>query len=87
MTLLALSCAVNWTAAFLVGKIFPLAQKAVGEYVFIFFAAVSLFCFLFLGKFGIETKGKTFSEIDTEFAVLNGTKASKKIDEEEPLNK
>ena len=87
MTLLALSCAVNWTAAFLVGKIFPLAQKAVGEYVFIFFAAVSLFCFLFLGKFGIETKGKTFSEIDAEFAVLNGTKASKKIDEEEPLNK
>ena len=78
-----MSCAVNWTAAFLVGKIFPLAQKAVGEYVFIFFAAVSLFCFLFLGKFGVETKGKTFAEIDAEFAVMNGTQAAtRKIDEE-----
>ena len=84
VTILAVSCALNWTAAFLVGKFFPVMQNLIGEYVFVFFAAVSLFCMLFLGKFAPETKGKSFSQIDAEFAVMNGTKVPQ-TDEERTL--
>jgi len=68
----SVSCALNWTAAFLVGKFFPIAQSAIGEWVFIFFCAVSAFLAVFLWKFAPETKGKSFAEINAEFAKMNG---------------
>ena len=57
----------------MVGKFFPVFLRGVKEYVFIFFAAVSIFCLVFLSKFAPETKGRTFAEIEAEFAKLNGT--------------
>jgi len=78
----SVACALNWTAAFLVGKFFPIAQGIVGEWVFIFFAAVSIFCLFFLGKFAVETKGKTFRQIEAEFALMNGVEQN---DDEEKV--
>merc|ERR1711892_200194 len=55
---------------------------AIGPYVFIIFAGVSLFTMVFLIKFAPETKGKSFSEIEAEFAKLNGID----VDEKKPLD-
>lgn len=54
----------------------------VGPYVFIFFATVTSFTMVFLAKFAPETKGKSFSQIEAEFAKLNGVE----IEEKEPLD-
>ena len=79
---IAVSCALNWTATFVVGLGFPIIQNMIGPYVFIIFAGVSLFTMVFLIKFAPETKGKSFSEIEAEFAKLNGID----VDEKKPLD-
>ena len=71
---LAVSCALNWTSTFLVGKFFPPLQNAMGAYVFIIFAGVAAFVTVFLIKFAPETKGKSFEEIEAEFEKMNGVK-------------
>lgn len=75
----SISCGLNWTAAFLVGKFFPLMQDLIGPYVFIFFGGVSIFCCLFLYKFAPETKGRSLAQIEAAFAKMNGTKLEEQI--------
>jgi len=70
----SVSCALNWTSTFLVGKFFPPLQNAMGAYVFIIFAGVAAFVTVFLIKFAPETKGKSFEEIEAEFEKMNGVK-------------
>ena len=67
-----MSCVINWTCTFIVGKFFPKVESIIGPYVFIFFGIVSTIAFLYTLKFLPETKGKTFAEIEAEFDVLNG---------------
>ena len=74
----AVSCALNWTATFVVGIGFPIVQNLLGPYVFIIFAAVCAFTLVFLMKFAPETKGKSFAEIEAEFAKLNGIESEEK---------
>ena len=76
---IAVSCALNWTATFVVGLGFPIIQNLIGPYVFIIFAGVSVFTMVFLIKFAPETKGKSFSEIEAEFAKLNGIDVDEKL--------
>lgn len=78
----SVSCALNWTATFIVGLGFPIVQRMVGPYVFIFFATVTSLTGVFLAKFAPETKGKSFSQIEAEFAKLNGIES----EEKEPLD-
>jgi len=74
----SVSCALNWTATFVVGIGFPIVQNLLGPYVFIIFAAVCAFTLVFLMKFAPETKGKSFAEIEAEFAKLNGLESEEK---------
>ena len=45
-----MGCVICWVCTFIVGKFFPIAEAKLGPYVFIFFALVSLFAFLYCLK-------------------------------------
>lgn len=75
----SIGCVICWVCTFIVGKFFPMAEAKFGPYVFIFFAVVSLFAFLFCLKITPETKGKSFKDIEIYFAKMNGVE----VDDEE----
>ncbi|KAI7873173.1 uncharacterized protein EV154DRAFT_570349 [Mucor mucedo] len=55
--------AINWLFNFVIGLIFPTLLAACGPYVFLIFAGLSLFVFLFVLAFIPETKQKSLDEI------------------------
>ncbi|XP_032080352.1 solute carrier family 2, facilitated glucose transporter member 3-like isoform X2 [Thamnophis elegans] len=74
----------NWASNFLVGMLFPYAEKACGPYVFLIFVGFLLFFFFFTFFKVPETKGRTFEDISSVFerqtvnglAPATGNKAS-----------
>lgn len=55
--------AINWLCNFVIGLIFPTLLAACGPYVFLIFAGLCLFVFLFVLTFIPETKQKSLDEI------------------------
>ncbi|XP_073540912.1 solute carrier family 2, facilitated glucose transporter member 3-like [Phyllobates terribilis] len=64
---MAVSGCSNWTANFLVGMLFPYAQKGCGPFVFLIFMGFLIIFFIFTFFKVPETKGRTFEEIAQEF--------------------
>ncbi|KAJ1122352.1 hypothetical protein NDU88_000844 [Pleurodeles waltl] len=64
---MAVSGCSNWTANFLVGILFPYAEKYCGDYVFIIFAVLLLIFFIYTFFKVPETKGRTFEDISRGF--------------------
>eukprot|EP00607_Mallomonas_marina_P007570 CAMPEP_0182417398 /NCGR_PEP_ID=MMETSP1167-20130531/1863_1 /TAXON_ID=2988 /ORGANISM="Mallomonas Sp, Strain CCMP3275" /LENGTH=583 /DNA_ID=CAMNT_0024590937 /DNA_START=313 /DNA_END=2064 /DNA_ORIENTATION=- len=62
-TAMSVSCVVNWGCNFLVGISFPFVYGCLGPYVFLPFAAVLAFTFLFTLFYLPETQGRTVAEI------------------------
>ncbi|XP_059918738.1 solute carrier family 2, facilitated glucose transporter member 11 isoform X2 [Gadus macrocephalus] len=60
-----------WINLFIVGMLFPFLVSSLGQYCFVPFAGVCLLSAMFVGFFLPETKGKTLSEITSEFNKLN----------------
>ncbi|CAL8254416.1 solute carrier family 2, facilitated glucose transporter member 11 isoform X1 [Gadus morhua] len=60
-----------WINLFIVGMLFPFLVSSLGQYCFVPFAGVCLLSAMFVGFFLPETKGKTLSEINSEFNKLN----------------
>lgn len=62
----------NWLLAFIVTMSFPSAVDAFGSaMVLFFFAVVCVLAMFFVIFFMIETKGKTFTEIQQEYGTFN----------------
>uniref|UniRef100_A0A8C2TYY5 Solute carrier family 2 member 3 n=1 Tax=Coturnix japonica TaxID=93934 RepID=A0A8C2TYY5_COTJA len=57
----------NWTSNFLVGMLFPYAEKLCGPYVFLIFLAFLVIFFVFTYFKVPETKGRTFEDISRGF--------------------
>lgn len=57
----------NWTSNFLVGMLFPYAEKLCGPYVFLIFLVFLLIFFIFTYFKVPETKGRTFEDISRGF--------------------
>ncbi|KFO93976.1 Solute carrier family 2, facilitated glucose transporter member 3, partial [Buceros rhinoceros silvestris] len=57
----------NWTSNFLVGMLFPYAEKLCGPYVFLIFFAFLVIFFIFTFFKVPETKGRTFEDISRGF--------------------
>ncbi|XP_070612800.1 solute carrier family 2, facilitated glucose transporter member 3-like [Erythrolamprus reginae] len=57
----------NWASNFLVGMLFPYAEKAFGPYVFLIFVTFLLLFFFFTFFKVPETKGRTFEDISRGF--------------------
>ncbi|XP_015682283.1 solute carrier family 2, facilitated glucose transporter member 3-like [Protobothrops mucrosquamatus] len=57
----------NWASNFLVGMLFPYAEKLCGPYVFLIFVAFLVFFFFFTFFKVPETKGRTFEDISSGF--------------------
>ncbi|NXI48653.1 GTR3 protein, partial [Galbula dea] len=53
----------NWTSNFLVGMLFPYAEKLCGSYVFLIFLVFLVIFFVFTFFKVPETKGRTFEDI------------------------
>ncbi|XP_026545475.1 solute carrier family 2, facilitated glucose transporter member 3-like isoform X1 [Notechis scutatus] len=64
----------NWASNFLVGMLFPYAEKLLGPYVFLIFVAFLVFFFFFTFFKVPETKGRTFEDISSGFErqTVNG---------------
>ncbi|RVE73033.1 hypothetical protein OJAV_G00044800 [Oryzias javanicus] len=62
----------NWTANFIVGMCFQYVQELCGPYVFIIFAVLLLFFFIFTYFKVPETKGRTFDDIAAGFRQTSG---------------
>merc|ERR1739838_463999 len=60
-----------WINLFIIGMIFPFLVSELSEYCFVPFGAVCLLSALFVGLFLPETKGKSLSDITSEFNKLN----------------
>ncbi|CAL8335564.1 unnamed protein product [Merluccius merluccius] len=60
-----------WINLFIVGMLFPFLVSSLGQYCFVPFAGVCLLSAVFVGFFLPETKGKTLSDITSEFHKLN----------------
>lgn len=78
-----ISCVICWVCTFLVGQYFPAAQRAIGEYVFVFFGCVCVFAFVWVWFITPETKGRTFLEIENCFAKLNGVAVQHTSDQDD----
>ncbi|KAM6097306.1 solute carrier family 2, facilitated glucose transporter member 3 isoform 3-T3 [Chlamydotis macqueenii] len=57
----------NWTSNFLVGMLFPYAEKLCGSYVFLIFLVFLVIFFVFTFFKVPETKGRTFEDISRGF--------------------
>ncbi|XP_010182531.1 PREDICTED: solute carrier family 2, facilitated glucose transporter member 3 [Mesitornis unicolor] len=57
----------NWTSNFLVGMLFPYAEKLCGSYVFLIFFIFLVIFFVFTFFKVPETKGRTFEDISRGF--------------------
>ncbi|XP_067387075.1 solute carrier family 2, facilitated glucose transporter member 3 [Emydura macquarii macquarii] len=57
----------NWTSNFLVGMLFPYAEKLCGPYVFIIFIVFLVIFFIFTFFKVPETRGRTFEDISRGF--------------------
>uniref|UniRef100_A0A8C9G4D8 Solute carrier family 2, facilitated glucose transporter member 3 n=1 Tax=Pavo cristatus TaxID=9049 RepID=A0A8C9G4D8_PAVCR len=57
----------NWTSNFLVGMLFPYAEKLCGPYVFLIFLVFLIIFFIFTYFKVPETKGRTFEDISRGF--------------------
>ncbi|XP_025070179.1 solute carrier family 2, facilitated glucose transporter member 3 [Alligator sinensis] len=57
----------NWTSNFLVGMLFPYAEKLCGPYVFLIFLVFLVIFFVFTFFKVPETKGRTFEDISRGF--------------------
>ncbi|EMP39678.1 Solute carrier family 2, facilitated glucose transporter member 3, partial [Chelonia mydas] len=57
----------NWTSNFLVGMLFPYAEKLCGPYVFIIFIVFLVIFFVFTFFKVPETRGRTFEDISRGF--------------------
>ncbi|XP_075758012.1 solute carrier family 2, facilitated glucose transporter member 3 [Pelodiscus sinensis] len=57
----------NWTSNFLVGMLFPYAEKLCGPYVFIIFIVFLVIFFVFTFFKVPETRGRTFEDISKGF--------------------
>ncbi|KAM9639305.1 solute carrier family 2, facilitated glucose transporter member 3 isoform X1 [Harpia harpyja] len=57
----------NWTSNFLVGMLFPYAEKLCGSYVFLIFLVFLVIFFIFTFFKVPETKGRTFEDISRGF--------------------
>ncbi|NWR61756.1 GTR3 protein, partial [Bucorvus abyssinicus] len=57
----------NWTSNFLVGMLFPYAEKLCGPYVFLIFLVFLVVFFVFTFFKVPETKGRTFEDISRGF--------------------
>ncbi|XP_039410999.1 solute carrier family 2, facilitated glucose transporter member 3-like [Corvus cornix cornix] len=57
----------NWTSNFLVGMLFPYAEKLCGSYVFFIFLVFLVIFFVFTFFKEPETKGRTFEDISRGF--------------------
>uniref|UniRef100_A0AC35TPW5 MFS domain-containing protein n=1 Tax=Rhabditophanes sp. KR3021 TaxID=114890 RepID=A0AC35TPW5_9BILA len=62
----SIACMVNWTAAFLVGLLFPTFQRILGQYTFLIFVGFLGFFIFYTYKFVPETKGKSVDQIKKE---------------------
>lgn len=67
-----IGCVLNWTSNFLLALIFPFMQRAMRQYVFIFFLVVGVLCTAYVIIIIPETKNKSFQEISRMFAKRNG---------------
>jgi len=57
-------------------KVFSVASVGLGRICFYIFCCSFNFLCNFLAKFAPETKGKTFSQIEAEFAIMNNMQKS-----------
>eukprot|EP01041_Mallomonas_annulata_P000929 gene929-1803_t len=71
-TAMSFSCVVNWGCNFLVGMCFPFMTLYLGPWVFIPFAIVLAFTFLFTLFYLPETQGRTVEEIQTLVNSMKG---------------
>ncbi|KAM3622523.1 uncharacterized protein V6R79_026204 [Siganus canaliculatus] len=60
-----------WLNLFIIGMIFPFLVSELSEFCFVPFGAVCLLSALYVGLFLPETKGKSLSDITSEFHKLN----------------
>ncbi|CAI9588944.1 unnamed protein product [Staurois parvus] len=69
---MAVSGCSNWTANFLVGMLFPYAERGCGPYVFLIFAILLILFFIFTFFKVPETRGRTFEDIAKSFQKSKG---------------
>ena len=60
----------NWMANYLVARLFPPLEAALGGGVFFIFAAVNLATVFFYLKFIPETKGRSLEQLEEDFAAV-----------------
>lgn len=63
----SLAVAVNWSANFLVGLLFPPLREIIGPWVFGIFMSIQIIFILYVWRVVPETKNKTIEEITAQF--------------------
>ena len=63
----SMAVAINWAANYVVAQCFPIAQLAIGPYVFIVFITTQIFFIAYVSLKVPETKNKTIDEIFAQF--------------------
>jgi len=64
----AIGASTNWFCCFIVGLAFPPLQDALDQYVFVIFGVICGLGAVYIKLRGIESKGKTVEQIQTEFS-------------------
>ena len=70
---IGLSGIVNWLANLLVALTFPLLLQKLGTFLFVIYAVIGVFAFIFVKKAVIETSKKSLEQIELELHLKSGS--------------